>query len=311
MKEEWSKRMLARARGMSKRKEGMGTQTQTPIFETMRFLKQAYPRPLNSWKLIVVISSFIAFFLMVFQPFGLSELPGVWKWGVIIGYGAVTAAMLVLNLVVLPYLLPRWFGEKHWTVGKEILSLLWILFCIGAGNFFYTQLFFDLAGSFLAFQLYTLSVGLMPIVGVTLVSQNIRWKQNFKKAQELNALIPDLQKQDESPVVELVSERNKIELTVSLDQLLYLESQGNYISIFYLNEGEAASCLIRNTLKQMEEQFQPFNHVVRCHRAFLVNIDRVTKVSGNAQGLTLYLSGNVTPVPVARSYVPVIKSLLK
>jgi DNA-binding LytR/AlgR family response regulator len=60
----------------------------------------------------------------------------------------------------------------------------------------------------------------------------------------------------------------------------------------------------------MEEQLQS-TAVVRCHRSFLINVNAIEHVSGNAQGLRLQLvmvSG--VEVPVSRSYIPKLRALL-
>jgi DNA-binding LytR/AlgR family response regulator len=45
---------------------------------------------------------------------------------------------------------------------------------------------------------------------------------------------------------------------------------------------------------------------VKCHRSCIVNLDKVVKVSGNAQGFKLHLKETDFVVPVARKYSEVV-----
>ena len=63
---------------------------------------------------------------------------------------------------------------------------------------------------------------------------------------------------------------------------------------------------MRCTLKQMEEQLQGVQGIMRCHRAYIVNIAHVEHVSGNGQGYRLTLKATKEQVPVSRQYAAAI-----
>ena len=48
-------------------------------------------------------------------------------------------------------------------------------------------------------------------------------------------------------------------------------------------------------------------HIIKCHRAFLVNLRHVVKVSGNAQGYRLQVGECREEVLVSRAYIRVVK----
>lgn len=127
-----------------------------------RLLKQPYPQPEQNWKVIISISCFISLFIWIFQPFGLSTLQKPFKELILIGYGGVTFLALAFNMLLLPFFFNNFFIEKKWTVKRHIVFLLWILFTIGLGNYFYTLastsfFSFNLQG-LLLFQLYTVAI---------------------------------------------------------------------------------------------------------------------------------------------------------
>ena len=51
--------------------------------------------------------------------------------------------------------------------------------------------------------------------------------------------------------------------------------------------------------------------IVRCHRAFLVNLHQVVKVDGNSQGYRLRLEGCAEEVSVSRGYAKSVKALIE
>ena len=60
--------------------------------------------------------------------------------------------------------------------------------------------------------------------------------------------------------------------------------------------------LLRSSLSRLEAQIIDRSNIVRCHRSYVVNLDRVERVTGNAQGYKLHLFGGQFQVPVARRY---------
>ncbi len=44
------------------------------------YLKQPYPLHANKWRLILFISIFVGLFMLVFQPFGLSQVTGEFRY---------------------------------------------------------------------------------------------------------------------------------------------------------------------------------------------------------------------------------------
>ena len=70
-------------------------------------------------------------------------------------------------------------------------------------------------------------------------------------------------------------------------------------------------CLLRMTMKQAEEVTGGSPLVAKCHRAFLVNLRKVVKVSGNSQGYRLLLEGYPEEIPVSRAYSKQVKELIE
>ena len=100
-------------------------------------------------------------------------------------------------------------------------------------------------------------------------------------------------------------------LELDSKDLLYVESNGNYIRVNYQKAGKNVQCLLRATMKQAEEVTAVCPLVLKCHRAFLVNVRKVVKVNGNSQGYRLLLEGCPEEIPVSRGYSKQVKELIE
>jgi DNA-binding LytR/AlgR family response regulator len=49
------------------------------------------------------------------------------------------------------------------------------------------------------------------------------------------------------------------------------------------------------------EIVNPYSSFFRCHRAFIVNLDKIEQVEGNAQGYKIKLQGAENLIPVSRN----------
>jgi len=270
-----------------------------------QYINQPYPLFDRSWKIILAIGLFISFFLVSFEPFGLSSFHYNYRLYFEIGYGAVTSLTLLLNHFALPSIFKKGFNSSKWTVKKQIIWQIWVLFSIGFANFLYSSFFFHFTNNFQAFysyQLYTLSVGIIPVVVITVLNQNRLLAENLKIANEYNNNFPaKVNILFEEERICLMAENSKDKLEVNSSDLIYITSTGNYIQVYYQKGKELKSILLRNTLKQAEDQLKDNHFMIKCHRAFLVNRNKVVRVKGNSQGLRLILDGTDEEIPVSRN----------
>lgn len=84
---------------------------------------------------------------------------------------------------------------------------------------------------------------------------------------------------------------------------LYAEAEGNYIDVIYFDGERIKKHQLRQTMKQMSLLLEDYERLMRVHRAFIVNLDSVTHVTGNSQGYQLSLRYTEQQVPVSRTYI--------
>lgn len=98
-------------------------------------------------------------------------------------------------------------------------------------------------------------------------------------------------------------EKGELKITIVLENLLYVDSADNYATIHYLNKSKLSHFLIRNSLKWMEENLTKESPLVRCHRSYVVNLDKVKVLRKTKDGIFLELDTENTPdIPVSKTY---------
>jgi DNA-binding LytR/AlgR family response regulator len=94
-----------------------------------------------------------------------------------------------------------------------------------------------------------------------------------------------------------------LKFSIKKENLLYLESAENYVNICYLNHGKISKYLLRDTLKKIEETFAG-TEIIRCHRSYMVNFEKVKVIRKDKDGLKLEFDNpSVTDIPVSKTYV--------
>lgn len=259
------------------------------------------------------IGLFVGFFLLIFQPFGLGEWQTDYKWLKILGFGFITFAFTALHFTLWPRLFPNFFAEKCWTVGRAVWFIILNVLIIAIGNFLYLGGLLNLPFSWTSLGwmiLVTLAVGIFPVIGTVLFGYIRRLREYRDSAATLkprrlppqNQPLPITNNTADLPPITLLADNEKDILTLSPADLLFIESSDNYCTVYHIYNGKLRKPLLRSSLSRMENQLAAYPHLVRCHRSFIVNLDKVERVTGNAQGYKLHLFGSELEVPVARRY---------
>ena len=140
--------------------------------------------------------------------------------------------------------------------------------------------------------------------------------EQLKKLQDSNAGVPQQTEDDTSAGdtdqdSKITLEGNTNEnVTLEISDLLYIEAVGNYVKVCQLQGNEVHTNMLRATMKQMEDSLQAYPMIVRCHRAFMVNLGQVEQISSNSRAMQLVMRHSHDAIPVSRSNVNKLKELL-
>lgn len=286
------------------------------------FLQSPYPAFCQRWKMVVIPSAIIFLVIYLLQPFGISQFESDYKLFILLGYGVVTAIALSISVYLIPAFFPMYYRDLKWTLGKHLISTLMSCFLITICIWLYTSWVYHLILNWQLFWICLIWVALLspfPIVIFMMWNRNLQLAFHLKEATEMNYYLSRKVLSEEkaasldgdeiySGFLTFCGSTKEI-LEIEVDSFFYAEAEGNYVKITgRLNkDGKVGQKLLRATMKQVEGAIIDAPFIIRCHRAYLVNIRKVIKVDGNSQGYRLRLDGCEEEVPVSRAYAKEVK----
>ena len=255
-------------------------------------LKQPFPYS-TSYKtklgMAAFFGVFVFLFLLIFQPFELDRFTAAKLFLNATVYSVITFSCVFSFTSSAPLLLPKLFEENAWTTGKQILFTAVIIFFVGLTNYlassflFHTDLNLSRA---IWFQGITLAIGIIPVSIFILLRQNrllkkftVEAEQLEKKLQEKQELEVNTEQQSleaTAKKIVLVGNYQNEKLEIYPDDLHLITSASNYIKIYHIQKGKLTYSIIRSTLKKAEEALVEFPHFFKCHRAFIINLNKVS-----------------------------------
>lgn len=264
--------------------------------------------------------AFVWLFLFFFKPFGTQIQEGAeWAYfGICFQFGLVTFMVFML-VGGLCRLFPNIWKEEGWAVWKEIAFTAFFIGLIGLGNLLLAHRLFGLPltlENLWGWQVLTFIVGSIPTMFGVFFWQIKLQRRYAAAAASLNQQIethhksPSPTQPHVAQTVTLTGDNQGEVLTLEPEQIRYLAAADNYVQVFFVQNGTLKSKMLRATLRKMEDALAPWPQFFRCHRTYLVNLDKVVQVSGNAQGYRLHLEALDETVPVSRNLNEAIQARL-
>ena len=270
-------------------------------------LKRKYPFELNDHPVKEGLIAFAIVFLILFllQPFGISEYAGN-KFLVSLAFGFVTfVCCLAMDYCIE---VPLHEHVKTWRIWHQALTVFVEILIIGICNFLIACILFQYPVERLAcleMVYFTIIIGLI----YTALSTSLSYQKYMRK--RLDALLEKTTQEQEGVSVTLHDHRVRgNDLSLSLNDLLYIEAQKNNVVVVYVSDGQVARNEIQSTLASVLNDLKDYPNIFQCHRSFVVNLNSITSAKGNSNGYTLELDGGLATVPVSRSFVPKLKSFI-
>jgi len=270
----------------------------------VNFLNQPYPFYENSKSILLrllLISGSIIFVLTVLQPFGTAEFQHPYKNLFLSGYGFIAFLAFAFVFLVLPYFFPLQFSDEKWVVWKQILLFLFGLFLTFCSSYLYLNWFFDNPFNLSSLLGFGLSMGAISFIPAAILT-TIDYNRQLKKYQTgAKAATAQLTKPTENKTkITLYGENKKEAFSAFSNEINFIQAANNYVEIHFIKDNNPQKFLLRNSLTDIEKQIFS-DSILRCHRSYLVNIDNVSKISGNAQGYRLHFTNlEGLTVPVSR-----------
>lgn len=259
----------------------------------------------NVIRLILLTATFALLFINIFQPFGsrgwyphISDFKYFFFSSLIILTGMLV--VVVSRLIMLAYTKKNDLYLWHY--------LLWIVVEIVAMSLFYTLFSKYIPKEGLnrdileIFRQSTINTSLVLLLPYAILWLYFSWRDKNNLLEKLAQAEPNVEVAKKN-LVAFPDEKGELKISIMLENLLYVDSADNYATIHYLNKSKLSHYLIRNSLKWMEEHLTKDSPLVRCHRSYIVNLDKVKVLRKTKEGIFLELDTDATPdIPVSKTY---------
>ena len=270
------------------------------------FLRSKYDLQSNtaSWRVSLALGSGIFLLLFLLQPFGISQYQG-------------NIFLMCLGFCILAIAVQRIcaaiFFNRHLqkklviTNGYVLLYSVAIELVMAVSMTVYAAFFFQIPLTWYLFYIFFYWTFLIWIL-ITGVCTLINY--NKMLSNRLEGMIRKTTVEQEGINITLHNQNLRgADLTLPINDLLYIEAHKNNVCVCYIKEGEVTKTELRSTLTALKTEL-PYDNIFQCHRSFLVNVNNITSAKGNSNGYQLRLSNCRDIIPVSRTFVPELRAFV-
>ncbi|MFA5815090.1 MAG: LytTR family DNA-binding domain-containing protein [Bacteroidales bacterium] len=274
-----------------------------------RLIPEFFVKPRNTVIQIIFTALFAYSFILIYHPFGSQSWFEIntGQFAFYVGFVVVLGMVVVIvSRVIMTQIRKR---RPVTIAGYALMIALEVLAMTGFYMMIQKVFLKDHRFWFEVYYTAILNATLILLIPYLISLLYFAWldkQQNFEK------LMVEKQSEPEPPrFVNFNDENGETKLTIQLDDLLYLEASENYVTIHYLDHTQPDRMLLRNSMKRMEEQLSGYP-IIRCHRSYMVNLNRIKLAKKTKTGMVVELSSSVPiRLPVSETYKNRIVSMLR
>lgn len=235
------------------------------------------------------------------SPIGFSMLDSQTIFFLVVYFTLSAAFSSSLVTYLFPLLFKNFYNPQSWTKGKfllfsfAIITIMWG-FTVYANYYIKKTInyesVFPVPVGILLLYIPCVIVGIFPTVTVYILEK--RLEEKSRKKETFTNL-------SEGELITF-SNNAKENISFSPKDFLYAEVVKNDLTLYYRNGSCIDSKTFRMTLLQALDVFSAYPNILRIHRAFVVNIDFVSDVTGNSHGYKLTLKEGGFQLPLSKTY---------
>ncbi len=257
----------------------------------------------NIVRLILLTAAFALIFINIYAPFGvktwfnenISQVQLLFYSSLITLTGVL---VVVISRIIMYQVCTR---IKKITIGQY---LLWIGAEVTSMSIFYTCyehiILNDQRPIMDSLKVSVENTTLVLLIPYSMLWLYFSWIDRSKKLKELwgTEITSDLKE-----MIPFRDEKGVMRISVKTADLLYLQAADNYVTIVYTTQQKQAKYMLRSSLKLIESELKG-SPLIRCHRSYMVNFEKVKIIRRESDGLRLELEApNLLEIPVSKTYM--------
>lgn len=263
--------------------------------------------------LLISISLGVFLFILFLQPFPLDSFDLNNNLIFVGGLAAIVFIIMVIVHVISPWLIQKYDHKDYQSIFSSFMGGLIMVVLSAVAFAFYLYYVGDIEITFFI-MFKVVIICFAPPVALRLYDLIKRLKfenESLKKQLELiQSQVEVFEEKDLNKTVELISENANENFTLPASDIVFIKSADNYVEIVYKDAENLKKKLIRNTLKNIEQQLKAFPDLIRCHRICIVNKQHIEKLNKDYNNHWLTILDSDEKIPVSRQYLMKIKEAI-
>lgn len=232
---------------------------------------------------------YLSSILIFLEPFDTDQYSSNYKELLLFGYGVLVFLIAFFQLRI-TYLIFLKNG-KSWKIRNEFWSVFFFFLISGTILYIYNCYIINKSSYSLSdhFRFYYKILGsFIPII----LPIKILLRNRLSQVELTNSEL-------EGESLSIKGKGKDEALNVERNNLIFIKGEGNYLKIFYLENGETKHKLIRQTIQFVSNQF---DFIQRTHKSYLVNPSFIQKIEGNSQNAKVILNVENYSIPLSKTY---------
>ncbi|PCJ82566.1 MAG: hypothetical protein COA49_00430 [Bacteroidetes bacterium] len=132
------------------------------------------------------------------------------------------------------------------------------------------------------------------------VREDKRYQEILKKCNLFDE-VPSFQKERKLSTIIDIKSNTSDSLALDPQDISFVTASDNYCTVYWYDAGILKNKMLRQTLKNVEEQLVSFKNIVRCHKTFMVNLHQELTITGNARAHFLESRSLPIRIPLSRA----------
>jgi hypothetical protein len=255
----------------------------------------------NIIRLILFTSLFALVFINAYSPFGADRWYNLTRLE-FFTYSSLTILLGVLVVVISRIIMYHFCKRHSLNIWQYLIWIFAEIFSMAVAYAMFEKLFLkDIRIFSDLVKNSSRNTALVLLLPYSVLWLYFSWRDKKEQIERLADYPPSLE--STRNMIPFYDDKGILKFSIKKENLLYLESAENYVNICYLNKGKVSKYLLRDTLKKIEENFSG-TEIIRCHRSYMVNFEKVKVIRKDRDGLKLEFDNpSVTDIPVSKTYI--------
>jgi hypothetical protein len=253
----------------------------------------------NLIHLVLFTALFALVFINLYKPFSSPSWYKVSEFMFFIYSGLVILTGVLV--VVISRIIMYFYGKNHEITYTKYA--FWILAEIFFMSLFYTIYVVSInpdRNILESFKESLYNTGLVLLIPYSVSMLYLSWKD---KEKQLSMISLPYNKDLQGGIISFYDDKGELRLSIQPDHLYYIEAADNYVFVWYINKGVLSKFMLRITLKALEKQFAD-SCIMRCHRSYMVNLERVKIIRREKDGVYLEFGHEkIKEIQISKTYV--------